>query len=279
MDRGNARGNLTCCWESLRKGIIMPEETTKQETKQEDSTQFVEVDGNKVSIDELRDKYRNSRKLVTEYQGARAEANTLKEEIKQLQEKLESHQKAQDDGKLRMDEEDSQRFVEKLVTTVNTMQDRLNELDNRVKQEREERAAETKTSIARKNLQAVKEFAKRRGMEVPKSNDIKEWSEELQGIADLATKAPSAVYHQNPGMIEITDDAMDDAWFLLHRKEIEAKSKEQGAGEVLQELFGNKKKEKKIDSENPDLQWLAQNWHKLSAEDRKKYRKQVYGAE
>jgi len=238
----------------------------------------VVIDGKEIPVEEVAKIVKNQAKFKADYdkKAERAkQADALEAELAVLKGKQDPPPKRKG---LPPIEDDS--FLDALVGTVETLTDRLEELNGRVGQVSKSHETDVHGRVQEHNITIIKKFLVENEFDQLATDDPEEWPDDVKKLAQQAMYSPHNSIPAGSKIPKISTKALEDALILLHKDEIVKKSEERGRKSVLDEIIGKKRSatgKKPVAEEPPTLAWLAENWETLSDEERDRHYERVYG--
>lgn len=244
----------------------MAEETKLEEGKNAPETTEIEIGGKKYDPKKLGAILENQPKFEAEYHESRRQLREVQDELKALREAQKPKEEAPAGKKLSQIPLDSEEFIPTLVRTIETVDERI----TRLMALDEKRVSDDMRKIANSNRNLLDTFS----ME----NELS--SEEKDQVMKLAIKSDHNDIRYEGRTAVISPLALEDALIIVRKDRIIARSKQDGREQTIQEIFGKTQVEARAgetkSGEEPDSKWLADNWQKLTEEQRQKYRNQLF---
>lgn len=238
------------------------EQKLNQEIKPPEPTE-IEVGGKKYDAKKAAETLENRQRFETEYHEGQRKLHEAQEELKALKDAQKPKEEPPAGKKLSQIPFDSEEFIPTLVRTLESVDERITRLmgdqENEVKSEMQK--------IANNNRGLLEKFST--------ENELS--ADERERVMRLAINSDHNDVRYGGRTAVISPLALEDALIVVRKDRIIARSKQEGKEQTISQLFGKQTPEPKPDANKaPDevnMAWLADNWHKLTDEQRQKYRK------
>jgi hypothetical protein len=238
-----------------------------------DEPQTVKIGDKDVPVDEAGkalEYYENKAKFETEYHKTGERANKLEREVEELKKQVEKQTKKEvkEETLPKLPDDDDPKFVDALIERVNFLTDTLKKQTEKVDKLERGMHKDIVEEVGRENKSRLDAFTA--------ENKLTE--DEVEQVKKIVAYSHRNISRADGKVFEVHPEAFEDALLIIRKKEARKKAEEAGKDSLLKELFpGSDEKKLKgdedgADADEPSLKWLADNWHKMTDEQKDKHR-------